>query len=113
LREFDAADSPGLLIVFPARSREIAADDAFDWKHFSSFDKHAATFELGCVGLELRWVISDIGGDEMVFYGVAKEVEPEERDLRENAALVRDSAAEDVVEGGDTVGSDEEEMLVR
>jgi hypothetical protein len=49
----------------------------------------------------------------MVFYGVTEEIEPEERELRQDAALVGDSAAEDVIEGGDAVGRDEEELVVR
>ena len=46
----------------------------------------------------------------MVFYGVAEEIEPEERELGGDATLVGDAAAEDVVEGGDAVGGDEQKL---
>ena len=47
----------------------------------------------------------------MVGDDVFEEVEPEERELGEDLAFVGDSAAQDVVEGGDAVGGDEEELI--
>ena len=46
----------------------------------------------------------------MVGDGVLEEVEPEERELGEDASLVGDAGGEDVIEGGDAVGGDEEEV---
>ena len=47
----------------------------------------------------------------MVGDDVFEEVEPEEGELGEDLAFVGDSAAEDVVEGGDAVGGDEEKLV--
>ena len=46
----------------------------------------------------------------MVGDDVAEEVEPEEGKLGEDAALVGDAGAEDVIEGRDAIGGDEEEV---
>jgi hypothetical protein len=48
----------------------------------------------------------------MVFDGVFQEVEPEEGELGEDTTLVRDAGTEDIVEGGDAVGGDEEELVL-
>ena len=51
-------------------------------------------------------------GQEVVRDRVLEQVEPEERELGEDAALVGDAGGEDVVEGGDAVGGDEEKLVV-
>ncbi len=61
-------------------------------------------------GCEVGREVGEICGDEVVGDEVLEEVEPEERELGEDAALVRDAGAEDVIEGGDAVGGDEEEV---
>ena len=40
-----------------------------------------------------------VGSDEMVRDNILEEVEPEQRDLRQNSPLVRNAGREDVVEG--------------
>ncbi len=54
----------------------------------------------------------DIGAMRWFFTVVFEEIEPEEGELREDTALVRNAAAQDVVEGGDAVRGDEEELPV-
>ncbi len=49
--------------------------------------------------------------EEMVRDGVGEEVEPEVRELGENLAFVWDARAEDVIEGRDAVGGDEDEFV--
>ena len=53
----------------------------------------------------------DIGRNQVVGYEVAKQIEPEKRNLRQHPALVRDAGGEDVVEGGDAVGGYEQQTL--
>ena len=47
----------------------------------------------------------------MVRDGGLEEVEPEERELGEDLAFVGNSAAQDMVEGGDAVAGDEEKLI--
>ncbi len=62
LREFNAADGAGLLVVLPAGAGEITADDTFDRKHLRPLDQHAAALELRCIRLKLRrdsrWILA-------------------------------------------------------
>ena len=112
-RQLDAADGAGLLVVLPSGAGEIAADDALHGEHLGAFDQHAATVQLAEIGLELAGKLCGIGGDEVVGDDVSEKVEPEERELGEDLAFVGNAAAQDVVEGGDAVGGDEEELLAR
>ena len=48
----------------------------------------------------------------MIGDDVGEEVEPEQGDLGQDASLVRDAGGENVVEGGDAVGGDEQQMVV-
>ena len=41
-----------------------------------------------------------------------QEVEPEERELGEHASLLRDAGGQHIVEGGDPIGGDEEQVIV-
>src|SRR5260370_39913673 len=110
-RQLDAADRAGLLGVLPSGAGEIAAHDALYGEHLRSLDEHAATVELIEIGLELAGEFCGVRGDEMVRDGGLEEVEPEEGELGEDLALVGDSAAENMVEGGDAVAGDGEELI--
>src|SRR5258708_1869912 len=110
-RQLDAADRAGLLVVLPAGAGEIAAHDALYGEHLRSFDEHAATVELIEIGLEFARELGGVRGDEMVRDGGLEEVEPEEGELGEDLALVGYAAAENMVEGGDAVAGDEEELI--
>jgi hypothetical protein len=112
-REFNAADCSGLLIVLPARAGEVAADNAFDRKHFGSLDHHAAPVQLREKGLEFAGKMCGIRGDEMVWNDGLEEVEPKEGELGKYPAFVWYAAAQNVVKGRDAVGGDEEEPLLR
>ena len=54
---------------------------------------------------------STFDGDQMVRDEIANQAEPERRELREHLALVRDARAEDVVEGGDAIGRDDQQLV--
>ena len=106
----DAADAAGLLVVLPAGAGEIAADDTLDGKHAGSPDDHASAGELGKIRVKGSGKAGGVGGEDVVGGEVTEQVEPEERELGEDPALVGDAAAEDVIEGGDAVGGDEEQV---
>ena len=110
-RQFDAADRAGLLVVFPSGSRDIAAHDTLYRKHFGSLDEHATAGQLIEKGLEFAGKLRCVCGDEVVRDDGLEEVEPEERELGENLPFVGYSAAKDMVEGGDAVAGDEEELI--
>ena len=102
--EGDAADGAGGLVVFPAGAGEVAAGYAFHGEHLGAADEHGAAFEL-------RREAGGRGRDEVVGDEIGKEVEPEKGELGEEAALAGDAGGEDVVEGGEAVGGDEEEIV--
>jgi hypothetical protein len=78
-----------------------------------SADEHGAAFQLLLEGLEWGGEVLDVGGDEVVGDEVLEEVEPEEGELGEDAALIGNAGAEDMIEGGDAIRGDEEEVGVR
>ena len=62
--------------------------------------------------MQLHRVVGDVGREQVVGREVAQEVEPEQRNLREDDAFAGDRRAEDAVEGGDAVGGDEQDLVV-
>ena len=111
-RQLDAADRAGLLVVLPSGPGEIAAHDALYGKHLRSLDEHAATGELTEIRLQVAGKLGGVCGDEMVRDDGLEEVEPEEGELGKDLSLVGYSAAQNMVEGGDAVAGDEEELIV-
>ena len=47
----------------------------------------------------------------MIGHGAAQQVEPEEAHLRQHAAFFGDAAGQDVIEGGNAVGGDDQQPL--
>ena len=52
-----------------------------------------------------------VGSDEMVGNEVSEKVEPEQGDLREHAALMRNAGCQHVVECGDAIGGNKEQVV--
>ena len=52
-----------------------------------------------------------VGSHQMVGDKVLEKVEPEQGDLGEDAALMRDAGRQYIVERGDAVGGDEEQVV--
>ena len=52
-----------------------------------------------------------IRGNQVVGNDVGKEVEPEQRNLAEDAAFVRNASGQHVVEGGNAVGRHKQQAL--
>jgi phosphoribosylaminoimidazole-succinocarboxamide synthase len=94
-----------------AGTREVAAHDALDREDCGLLHEHEAAGEiLGC-RRELGRQVVHIGGDQVIGHHVGQKVEPEQRDLGEDFALERDRLGEHDVEGGEAVGSDQQELV--
>ena len=110
-RQRDAADLPGLLIFLPARSRQVAARHAFDRHRLGAADQHGPAPQL------IRVLAGGLGErvhvhrDQVMRDEIAHAAEPEAGELREHAPLVRDARPQHVVEGGDPVGGDDEQLI--
>src|SRR3974390_3246828 len=107
--KLDAADCAVRLIFLPSGAGEIAARDAFDGKRMRFANDHGASREFVQMLVEGGGKFG--GGEDVVRHDVAKKIEPEERELREDAALVGDGSGHDDIEGGEAIGSDEEEAV--
>jgi len=66
---------------------------------------------IGELGQRLR-IFVELRGEEMRRRHVAQKIEPEYRKLRQHPALVRNAGGQNVVECGDAIGGDDEELAV-
>ena len=108
-RELDTADGAVSLVFLPAGAGEIAASDTFDRQRMGLTDDHGTASEI--VGKFVVRRREFGGGENMIGDDVVKEIEPEERELGENAALVGNRRGHDDVESREAVGGDEEETV--
>ena len=76
-------------------------------------DQHESAVQVVCVGLELVGQVGHVGRDQMVVDDITQQIEPEQRQLREHRALVRDLVFEDVVECGDAVRGDQQQLVAQ
>ena len=105
------ADLAGLLVVLPARTHDVAANDAFHGMAVGLFHDHGTTAEVVGVLLEYGRVFVHVGGDEVVLH--AEVLEPEQRKLVEDFALTRDRGGEHHVKSGKTVAGDHQEAVAQ
>ena len=101
----------GGFVFLPSGSRNVASHHAFHGKHFRPGHDHGAATELIGILLQRCRVLVDIGSNQVVRNQVTKQIEPEKRNLCKHPALVRDAGGQDVIEGGDAVGGDEQQAL--
>ncbi len=106
-----AADLARALVVFPARTREVAAHDALDGEDLGAADEHRAAAQQVFVLTKRLGHLGDIGRDEVVRRDAREALEPEARERGEHFAFARDLRREDAVEGGDAVGGDDEQVV--
>ena len=109
LRQRDAADRAGFLVVLPARPGQVSPDDAFDRKGFCFLRQRGATAQEVGVPTALLRHRSRIRRDQMVRRGAP--AEPELGQKVEDGSLVRNSVRQDDIERGDPVGRDNEELV--
>ncbi len=102
--KLDAAHRARLLIFFPAGARQIAARHAFDVEHIRALHPHRAAFEFGREARHIR-------AEQMIGHGVAQQIEPEKAHLRQHAPFFGDAGGQDVIEGRNAVGGDNQQPL--
>ena len=90
-RKLDAADRARRLVLLPSRAGKVAARHALDRKHLGAHHHHGAAAEFGGMLANRRRVAVHVGGDQMVGDDVLEKVEPEQRNLRQHPALVRNA----------------------
>ena len=73
---------------------------------------HDAAFEQGLILRGEAGDVADLGTDYVVRDEVAQEIEPKQRNLREDAAFARNATGEDAIEGRDAVGGDDEQAVL-
>ncbi len=110
-RQLDAADRARRFVFLPARAGEIAACDALDGEHLGAHDHHGAAAQFVRMFLNGLRIAVHVGRDKMVGDDVLEEIEPEQRQLGQNPALVRDAGGQHIVECGDPVGGNEEQVV--
>ena len=110
-REDVTADLAGLLVVLPAGTHDVAADDAFHGVAVGLLHDHGTAAEVVGVLLEHGRVFVHVGGDEVVLH--AEVLEPEQRKLVQDFALTRDRGGEHHVKSGKTVAGDHQEAVAQ
>ena len=108
----DAADLAGGLVFLPGGAGDVAAHHALDREHFGALHQHGASAQLVGILADRRRILVDLGRDQVVGDDIGEVIEPEQGNLGQDAALVGNAGGQNVVEGGDAVGGDEEQLLV-
>src|ERR1700674_951473 len=106
----DATDFSSGPIVLPARAGDETADDAFNRKRLRLLHDHGAACEFLFERVERRREIR--GAEYVVGDYILQQMEPEERKLREDAALVGNRRGQDDVESGEPVRCDDQELVI-
>lgn len=109
-RQLQSADCLRLLVLFPARPGEVAADDALDRHHVRPADHHAASIEGVDVGSVGKRQLAQIHAEQVM--RDLELVEPEFADFGEDASLVGDRNRQHVVESTDAVGRHKQQPIV-
>ena len=110
-RQAHAAHFARGLVVLPAGPSEVSARHALNRQRLGPAHEHgAAAQQVGVLPGAFR-VVGGVRRQQMVRNDRGQTREPEERDLRQDAALVRDAGSEHVVEGGDSIGRDDHEAI--
>ena len=88
-------------VVGQAAAGEVGAADALHRQHLQAAHQHGASGDG----------VRHVGGEDVVGDHVGELLEPPQRQLREDLALVRDLAVEDVVERRDPVGGHQQQLV--
>ena len=108
-RQRHAADGAMLLILLPPGTGEIAAHHAFDGHHLRLADQHRAARQCVSLRREGGPHVRKIAAQEMI--RDAEIIEPEERQGRQHAALVRNGGRQHPVKGADAIGRDNHQTI--
>ena len=110
---WDTADLAVALVVDPAGAGDVAAGDALGVDAIGLVDEHGAAAEGVAVGGDLGTHLVDVGGNEVVGHDVGGQPKPVLRHAREHSPLAWDRVREDVVEGRDAIGGDDQQPVVQ
>ena len=99
---------PLLRILGPARAGKIAPHHALDRHHLGLAAKRRAAFQRLPVDAGGQVHLPDVGRDQVVRF--AQTLEPERRDLRQHAALVRNAGRQDPIKRTQPVGAHQEQF---
>jgi hypothetical protein len=102
LGDVQPGDGARLAVLLPARSGEVAADDALDGNHVQLLDDQGATGDIR------RYV----GAHEVSRHDVAELAEPPRGQLREDGALAGNRRGQHVVVRRDVVSGQQQELVV-
>jgi len=106
----EAADRARLLVVLEARSGEISAHHTLDGQRIGLSHDHRAALENRRMRPERSREVLDVRGDDVVRDRTLEELEPEERELIEDPALVGNPLGKHHVEGRQPVGGDDQKL---
>ena len=109
-RQRDAADRAVLLVVLVAGPDQVAAHHGFQRQGVQFFYHHGAPRKLRALVRIDDHVLQSQAG-QVIGHDVASLREPEQRDSRQDLALERDGIGQYDVEGRQTVGGDDEQMI--
>ena len=111
-RKLDAGNFAGSFVFLPGRTRDVSAYHALHRKHVGALHQHGTSTQLVGVFSDRRRILIHISRNQMVRNDVGEVIEPEQGDLAQDVSLVRDSRGQNVIEGGNAVGGNEEQLLV-
>ena len=77
-----------------------------------AYHHHGAPAQLGGILLQLLRILMHIGGRQVVGNDVLQEVEPEQGELGQHSTLLRNAGGQHIIECGDPIGRDEQQMIV-
>ena len=108
--EHHSGDRAILLVVLPARSREVAADNPFDGQRRCLLAAHRAAAQQRAVFARHIVPSIDIGRDQMVGAHRCELAEPELGGRREHGSFARDAFLHHHVERRDAIRRDEQQV---
>ena len=109
LGQLVAADGTCGLVVLPARAGDVAAHDAFHRQGLGLLHEDRTAFQFFAVGGQRGGELVHVAFDEVVLDEVGELLHPEQGDLVEDDAFVRDRLVHDDVKGGHAVRGDDEQ----
>src|SRR4029453_13394048 len=96
----------------PAAARDIAANDAFDIDTLCFLGNHDPVFQQLRLCYDIAKLLY-VGMNDMVHLDIGRLLEPVSRQTVQHIAFVRHSWVKPVVERGEAVGYDDQEMLAK
>jgi hypothetical protein len=94
-----------------SRARQVPAHHALDGKRLRLDHDHRAVGQLVRVRPQPLRIARDVALAHVVRHRVLQQVEPEQRELRQHAALARDGGGQHYVERAQAIGGDDQQLV--